>query len=577
MSSLFRMRATSILLWTATLAAQGQTLLDLKSQGRNVDFSGAVATKPFRVGTALPAICNVGEAFFKSDAAPGSNLYTCTATNTWTVQSGAGGGAALPSTTNLVKGNGSGGGLAANPGVDYYKPGMSISTLDLPPNIVTTDAQNTFTDPGNEYLGKYDVACDATGVSADNLLVKKDSTGKCVALTTSDASISSGFVGVLVSGSTTVNGRVRKLGVGDVKAYGTINTGDWIFASTHTGGYVEGSSSRPAPGTFIVGRANAPAGATVPVDINIDPNAGSASAITLQTNGANNGSQTILNLKAGPGVNITDDGSGGVTVAAVGAGGASITRGAFAARPVCNSANNGAMYIYTDSRMEYALCDGTSWHSVFRGIEMTPMAAFGSYSWADARNQTPAVTTSHGTLEFLTTAANGTYGDGYRRNGIQCVARPAAPFTKTFALEVGYMPPTGSVDYLLGWFESASNKYQFLGFSANWGASSTPFLSWMNGDNTSDASPARTTWAMNDNSAFMAAPWGAFPRGATQFIQLTDDGSTMSVRVSTDGRFFSNAFSQTYAAAGFVGAPDKLCFGITGFAQGLYVNFIGAY
>jgi hypothetical protein len=575
------MRATSILLWTATLAAQGQTLLDLKSQGRNVDFSGAVATKPFRVGTALPAICNVGEAFFKSDAPPGSNLYACTATNTWTVQSGAGGGATLPSTTNLVKGNGSGGGLAANPGVDYYKPGMVISALDLPPNTVTTDAQNTFTDPGNEYLGKYDVACDATGVSADNVLVKKDSTGKCVLLTTTDTMMSSGFAGVLISGSTTVNGRVRKFGVGDVKVYGTINTGDWIFASTHTAGYVEGSSSRPASGTFIVGRANAPGGATVPVDIHIDPNSGSGSSITLKTNGANNGSQTILNLKAGAGINITDDGSGGVTVAAsassTAASGSSISRGTFAARPACNSANNGAMYLYTDSRVEYALCDGANWHDVFHGIEVTPMGTWGTYTWADNRNQTPTVTTSHGTLEFLTTAANGTYGDGYRRNGIQCTARPATPFTKTFALEIGYLPPVGSVDYLLGWFESASNKYQFFGFSANWGSSNTPFLSWLNGDNTTDSSPTRSTWGMNDNNAFLAAPWGAFPRGVAQFIQLTDDGSAMTTKVSTNGRFFSGAFSQTYASAGFANAPDKLCFGITGFTQGLYVNFIGAY
>jgi hypothetical protein len=259
-------------LWTAILTVQAQTLLDLKSQGRNVDFSGAVATKPFRVGTTLPAVCNIGEAFFKSDAPPGSNLYTCTATNTWTVQSGSGGAASLPTTTNLVKGNGSGGAAIANPGADYYKPGMAISSMDLPLNVATTDGQNTFSDPGNQYFGKYDVACDATGVAADNVLVKK-SGAACVTLSTSDTKIDSGLVGLLVSGSTTTSGRVRKFGVGDCSSVGTIAAGDWIVPSTTTAGYCEGSSSRPTAGTVIIGRANGPSGGTVPVDIQIDPNA----------------------------------------------------------------------------------------------------------------------------------------------------------------------------------------------------------------------------------------------------------------------------------------------------------------
>lgn len=42
---------------------------------------------------------------------------------------------------------------------------------------------------------------------------------------------------------------------------------------------------------------------------------------TLQTNGVNNGSQTLLNLKNGSNVTITDDGSGGVTIASTGGSG----------------------------------------------------------------------------------------------------------------------------------------------------------------------------------------------------------------------------------------------------------------
>jgi hypothetical protein len=44
---------------------------------------------------------------------------------------------------------------------------------------------------------------------------------------------------------------------------------------------------------------------------------------TLQVNGTPNGSQTLLNLKAGTGTTINDDGVGGVTIAATGGGGGS--------------------------------------------------------------------------------------------------------------------------------------------------------------------------------------------------------------------------------------------------------------
>ena len=63
---------------------RGQTQVDLKTQTKNVDFSAAPTTKPVKAGTALPATCTSGELFFKTNAAPGGNLYLCTAVNTWT-------------------------------------------------------------------------------------------------------------------------------------------------------------------------------------------------------------------------------------------------------------------------------------------------------------------------------------------------------------------------------------------------------------------------------------------------------------------------------------------------------------
>ena len=69
-----------------------QTRVDIRSQSKSVDFSAADSTKPFKTGTVLPASCSAGEAFFKSDAAPGANIYLCLATNLWTqATSGSGG------------------------------------------------------------------------------------------------------------------------------------------------------------------------------------------------------------------------------------------------------------------------------------------------------------------------------------------------------------------------------------------------------------------------------------------------------------------------------------------------------
>jgi hypothetical protein len=76
-----------------------QTRVDLKSQSKNIDFSGADSSSPFPVGSILPTNCSVGGMFFKSDAAAGANLYGCVSTNTWAAQagSGSGGGGSAPS------------------------------------------------------------------------------------------------------------------------------------------------------------------------------------------------------------------------------------------------------------------------------------------------------------------------------------------------------------------------------------------------------------------------------------------------------------------------------------------------
>lgn len=61
----------------ATAAAMAQTLLD-PTQLKH----------PIKTGTVLPSTCTAGDLFFKTDATPGSNLFGCSAANTWVVEGG---------------------------------------------------------------------------------------------------------------------------------------------------------------------------------------------------------------------------------------------------------------------------------------------------------------------------------------------------------------------------------------------------------------------------------------------------------------------------------------------------------
>lgn len=56
------------------------------------DASQTLSSKPAKMGAALPAACGTGEFFYLTVAAAGTNLYLCTASNTWTVGTGSGGG-----------------------------------------------------------------------------------------------------------------------------------------------------------------------------------------------------------------------------------------------------------------------------------------------------------------------------------------------------------------------------------------------------------------------------------------------------------------------------------------------------
>ncbi len=86
---------TVVCYWIAAVLAgtvAAQTRIDLRTQGKSVDFSTATSTLPSQIGATLPVTCQVGATFVLTTAAAGQNWYLCTSANQWTVQ-----GAAAPS------------------------------------------------------------------------------------------------------------------------------------------------------------------------------------------------------------------------------------------------------------------------------------------------------------------------------------------------------------------------------------------------------------------------------------------------------------------------------------------------
>jgi hypothetical protein len=87
--SIYRIALVMALPMALSEALYGQlTQLDLRLQSRDVDFSAANATKPFKAGTGLPSACGQGEMYYRLDASAGMNVYGCTASNSWTLEQG---------------------------------------------------------------------------------------------------------------------------------------------------------------------------------------------------------------------------------------------------------------------------------------------------------------------------------------------------------------------------------------------------------------------------------------------------------------------------------------------------------
>ena len=110
------------------IPASAQTAVDLKTQSKDVDFSGATSTKPLQSGTALPATCSTGQLFFLTSAPSGANIYACTAQNTWGLETGGSGSGISGLATNAI--------VTAASSTSIHTP-SSGTTIDSSGNIST--------------------------------------------------------------------------------------------------------------------------------------------------------------------------------------------------------------------------------------------------------------------------------------------------------------------------------------------------------------------------------------------------------------------------------------------------------
>jgi hypothetical protein len=63
-----------ILIASSIVVLHGQTQIDLRTQSKRIDFSGAQSTKPIKAAAVLPATCVEGEMVLLQTAVPGRNV-----------------------------------------------------------------------------------------------------------------------------------------------------------------------------------------------------------------------------------------------------------------------------------------------------------------------------------------------------------------------------------------------------------------------------------------------------------------------------------------------------------------------
>lgn len=232
-------RSATVLLLIAGYSF-GQTNVNILNQVKNPDFSSYSFTRPMTVGATLPSTCSVGQLFFNSAAAAGVNLYACTATNVWSLETGNGG-------------SGSGGGTGSGSGASFASQLGDFST-SLSSGTLTIGAGCSPSTPCNVRVGNTvysfnrSATVTASGSTSGLVFIYVDSAGNLTAGSTATLACSGCLY---VSGATafpagsiplanwTVSGGTLASGSGvDFRAFlstKALNSGPGILISENSG------------------------------------------------------------------------------------------------------------------------------------------------------------------------------------------------------------------------------------------------------------------------------------------------------------------------------------------------------
>lgn len=168
----------SILISCAWVRVDAQSLIDLRTQAKNVDFSAAPFTRPVKVGSGLPQTCGSGDLLFRIDAAPGENLYGCTAPNTWTQMSSTSPGSGGSDVT-----------YSAGPGILLTGQAFGVDYSTVPGLVVS----NTWSNLNDFSLGSIRVQV-GSGTPSPGLCGSSLNVGKLYVRSDAQAANSSAYV-----------------------------------------------------------------------------------------------------------------------------------------------------------------------------------------------------------------------------------------------------------------------------------------------------------------------------------------------------------------------------------------------
>lgn len=198
---------------------------------------GQVTTAPPLIGargTTLPGTCIVGQLFFKTDATPGSNVYECASTNTWTQE--AGGGALSNAFTSVpVSGQTTVTASGATALTLIAGTNMTITT-DNTAKSVTLTATNS---GGGVNVGasnlNFNIAnASVTGTTVNRLAKLTGAPSTAVITATTDTE---NAVGVVISGAgTTGTATIAIMGQVSCDFDGSTTAGNYVIISTSTAG-----------------------------------------------------------------------------------------------------------------------------------------------------------------------------------------------------------------------------------------------------------------------------------------------------------------------------------------------------